>query len=69
MTRARIAFRRLALRVAAPAGRLVRVLPGLAAMGCAIAGTWVLLGVGFALLAAVPFLILLDAKMPPAGTL
>lgn len=49
-------------RLARPA----RLLPGLAAMGCAIAGAVLLWGVGVALLVAVPFLLLLDAQTPRA---
>lgn len=66
MTRARAALRRAMLAAvvatAAPAGRLVRGLPGLAAMACAVAGMWLLLGLGFGLLAAVPFLLLVDHR-------
>lgn len=64
MTRARAALRRLAIAAAVPAGRLVRGLPGVAAMACAVAGVWTLVGFGWALLAAVPFLLLVDARMP-----
>lgn len=66
MTRARALSRRVALALAVPAGRLVRGLPGLAAMGCAVAGVWGLLGWQWGLIAAVPFLLLLDAKTPGA---
>jgi hypothetical protein len=34
------------------------------AVGCAVAGSWLLWGLGWALLAAVPFLLLLDARTP-----
>lgn len=64
VTRARAFGRRVLVTLATPAGRLVRGLPGLAAMGCAIAGTWLLFGLGWALLVAVPFLMLLDARIP-----
>lgn len=38
---------------------------GLAALACTIAGVWLLAGVAWALLAAVPFLLVLDARTPP----
>lgn len=41
-----------------------RLLPGAAALGCTVAGTYLLAGVGWALLSAVPFLLLLDARTP-----
>lgn len=44
--------------------RPVRVLPGIGALGCAVAGTWLLWGLGWALLAAVPFLLVLDHRTP-----
>jgi hypothetical protein len=44
--------------------RPARLLPGLSAIGCAVAGTWLLWGLGWALLVAVPFLLLLDARTP-----
>lgn len=69
MTRARAALRRAAARtalaLAAPAGAAVarlRLLPGLAALACAVAGVWTLFGHGWALLAAVPFLLLADSR-------
>ena len=66
MTRLRTGLRRrvaaVALAAAAPAGRLIRGLPGLAAMVCAVAGVGLLLGGGAALLAAVPFLLALDSR-------
>lgn len=50
--------------LATPAGLLVRFLlrylPGVLAIACAVCGTYVLFGVGWALLAAVPFLLALD---------
>lgn len=67
MTRARAALRRAAFVAAAPVGRMVRLLPAAAAMGCDVAGVWLLFGLGWALLAAVPFLLLIDAKMPRVG--
>lgn len=60
-------MRRTAIAAAAPAGRAVRVLPGFAAMICGIAGTWMLAGIGWALIVAAVFLLLLDSKVPPAG--
>lgn len=66
MTVSRIGLRRraaaAAIAAAAPVGRLVRGLPGLAAMACAVAGVGVLLGYGAALIAAVPFLLALDHR-------
>lgn len=44
--------------------RPARLLPGLAAIGCAVAGSFLLWGLGVALLVAVPFLLLLDARTP-----
>lgn len=44
--------------------RPARLLPGLAALGCAVAGSWLLWGVGVALLVAVPFLLAVDARTP-----
>src|SRR3954464_12194076 len=46
--------------------RPARLLPGLAAVGCAMAGTWLLWGLGWALLVASAFLLLLDARTPRA---
>ena len=54
----------LALTLAGPAGRIARGLPGLGAFGCAVAGVWTLAGTGWALLAAVPFLLLADHRRP-----
>lgn len=45
-------------------GRLMRGVPGLAALGCAVSGVWLQFGLAWALLAAVPFLLVLDARMP-----
>lgn len=44
--------------------RPARLLPGVGAVGCAVAGSWLLWGLGVALLVAVPFLLLLDARTP-----
>jgi hypothetical protein len=44
--------------------RPARLIPGVAAVGCAVAGSWLLWGLGVALLVAVPFLLLLDARTP-----
>lgn len=44
--------------------RPARLLPGLAAVACAVAGSWLLWGLGVALLVAVPFWLLLDARTP-----
>jgi hypothetical protein len=62
--RARRALRGCARAVLGWAVRPARLLPGLAAVGCAIAGTWLLWGLGWALLAAVPFLMVIDARTP-----
>ena len=51
----------------AVSGRLTRparMLPGVAAVGCAFAGALLLWGVGWALLVVVPFLLLVDARTP-----
>jgi hypothetical protein len=44
--------------------RPARLLPGLAAVGCAVAGSWLLWGLGVALLVAAGFCLLLDARTP-----
>jgi hypothetical protein len=44
--------------------RPARLLPGLGAIGCAVAGSWLLWGLGVGLLVAVPFLLLLDLRTP-----
>jgi hypothetical protein len=68
VSRARAALLRLAIAAATPAGRLagrlLRGWAGLAAFGCAVAGVWTLAGLGWALLAAVPFLLLADHRTP-----
>lgn len=53
-------MRRLARSLPEAAGRAVRSLPGFAALGCAVSGVYLLFGLGWALLAAVPFLLALD---------
>jgi hypothetical protein len=50
--------------VVARLSRPARLLPGLAAVACAVAGSWLLWSLGVALLVAVPFLLLLDARTP-----
>jgi hypothetical protein len=47
-------------RLAGPA----RMLPGLAAAGCAVAGSWLLWSLGVALLVAAGLLLLVDARTP-----
>lgn len=64
--RVRRALRGCARAVLGWATRPARLLPGLAALACTIAGTWLLWGLGWALLAAVPFLLALDARTPRA---
>jgi hypothetical protein len=49
-------------RLAGPA----RLLPGLAAAGCAVAGAWLLWSLGVALLVAAGLLLLVDARTPRA---
>jgi hypothetical protein len=62
--RARRAVRGCLRAVLGWAVRPARLLPGLGAFGCAVAGSWLLWGLGVALLVAVPFLLLLDARTP-----
>jgi hypothetical protein len=62
--RARRAVRGWARAVLGWAARPARLLPGLAAVGCAVAGTWLLWSLGWALLVAAAFLLLLDARTP-----
>jgi hypothetical protein len=62
----RRALRGCARAVLGWATRPARLLPGAAAVVCTVAGTWVLWGLGWALLAAVPFLLALDARTPRA---
>jgi MYXO-CTERM domain-containing protein len=45
------------------AGRQIRTLPGVAALGCAAAGTWHLWGWGWALLVAAGFLLVLAREV------
>lgn len=54
---------RLAGGFATALGRCVRSLPGVAALGCAVTGAAILWGVGWAFLAAVPFLLLLALEV------
>jgi hypothetical protein len=54
------AWRGLRARLAAPA----RMLPGLAAAVCAVAGSWLLWGLGVALLVGAGLLLLVDARTP-----
>ncbi len=62
--RARRALRGWVRAVLGWAARPARLLPGLAAVGCAVAGTWLLWSLGWALLVAAGFLLLLDARTP-----
>jgi len=61
---ARRALRGSARAVLGWSARPARLLPGLGAISCAVAGSWLLWGLGVALLVAVPFLLLLDARTP-----
>jgi hypothetical protein len=63
-SRARRALGGWARAVLGWAVRPARLIPGLSAVGCAVAGSWQLWGLGVALLVAVPFLLLLDARTP-----
>jgi hypothetical protein len=58
--RARLAWRGLRARLAGPA----RLLPGLLAAACAVAGAWLLWSLGVALLVAAGLLLLVDARTP-----
>lgn len=62
--RARRAFRGWARAVLGWAVRPARLIPGLAAIGCGVAGSFLLWGAGVALLVAAGFLLLLDARTP-----
>jgi len=62
--RARRALRGWARAVLGWATRPARLLPGLAAVGCGVAGAWLLWGLGVALLVAAGFCLLLDARTP-----
>ena len=63
-SRARRAVRGWARAALGWATRPLRLLPGLAAVGCAVAGSYVLWGLGVALLVAAGFCLLLDARTP-----
>lgn len=54
---------RIAGKAAAGAGRVARSVPGVAALGCAVAGVQIKWGTGWALLAGVPFLLLMDRRL------
>jgi hypothetical protein len=45
------------------AGRAVASLPGILAIGCAVTGVYLLAGTAWALIAAVPFLLILDWRV------
>ena len=45
-------------------GRALLRLPGLLAFACAVAGAWLLAGLGVALLVAAVLLLLIDRRMP-----
>jgi hypothetical protein len=64
--RARRALGGWARAALAWATRPLRLLPGLAAVGCAVAGTWLLWGLGWGLLVAAAFLLALDLRIPRA---
>jgi hypothetical protein len=64
--RARRALGGWARAALAWATRPARLLPGLAAVGCAVAGTWLLWGLGWGLLVAAAFLLALDLRIPRA---
>lgn len=52
------------LALAAGLGRALVRLPGLVAFVCAVVGTYLLAGLGWALLAAAAMLLLVDRRMP-----
>lgn len=56
-------FRRFTGTVAAAAGRAVRSLPGIGSMGCAVTGTAVLWGAGWAFLTAAGYLLALALEV------
>jgi hypothetical protein len=62
--RVRRALRGCARAVLGWATRPARLLPGLAAVACGVAGTFLLWGLGVALLVAAGFFLLLDARTP-----
>ena len=53
-------MRRWAGSLAEVAGRAVASLPGVLALACAVVGVFLLFGVGWAFLSAVPFLLAMD---------
>lgn len=53
-----------ALTLADLAGRALKRLPGVAAMGCAFAGAWLVTELGVALLVLAGLLLLVDRRMP-----
>lgn len=57
-------FRQILGDAAEFSGRALVRLPGLAAVGCAVAGSYLLWGLGVALLVAAGFLLLIDRRMP-----
>lgn len=64
MVKLRARARQVMLAAAAAAGRAFVRLPGLAAVACAVAGTYLLAGSGWALIVAAGFLLLVDRRMP-----
>lgn len=52
------------LAAAGLAGRALLRVPGVAAVGCAVGGAYILWGPGWALLVAVPFLLMIDRELP-----
>jgi hypothetical protein len=62
--RARRALRGSVRAVLGWAARPARLIPGLGAVGCGVAGAYVLWGLGVALLVAAGFCLLLDARTP-----
>lgn len=62
--RARRALRGCARAVLGWAARPARLIPGLGSFGCAVAGSYLLWGLGVALLVAAGFLLALDARTP-----
>lgn len=62
--RARRAVRGWSRAVLGWAARPARLIPGLGAVGCGVAGSYVLWGLGVALLVAAGFFLLLDARTP-----
>lgn len=62
--RVRTAVARWGRAVLGWAARPARLIPGVAALGCAVAGSWLLWGVGVALLVAAALFLLVDAQTP-----